>query len=223
MNRIAIVLMLGLPLGAWAQAFKCPDPATGRVLYTDQPCKGGEAVVPARTPEQIEADARRADAAREHALQQREQALERERLRLEEERHAEALRPPPSPVESDACRAARQEATFRAASRTASEEEIRTARANAALACGQAPPPEIVVVRPQIVRRWDPPRPWDHGQVRPPMVRPPIVRPPVVRPPIVRPPVVQPFPGLPRFSQPLPAPATGSWPQGQAPTIQDPR
>lgn len=214
-NRSVIFLLaLGLPLGVSAQAFKCPDPATGRVLYTDQPCPGGQAVVPARTPEQVAEDARRADAARERAQQRREEALERERLQLEQAQAAEALRPPPSPADSQACRAARDEASFRAASVTATEEQIRTARTNAALACGQPAPPEIVVVRPPPVARWWPQRPYPPGQgpfVRPPQVRPPHVRPPIVRPPVIRPPLVQP-----RIVQPLPVPATGSWPLRQS-------
>ena len=153
MTRFALaLLLLGLPAWAGAQAFRCPDPAGGGVLYTDQPCAGGEAVVPARTPEQVQQDAQRADAARERALQQREQALQREQQRLEDARAAEAARPPATPAESAECRAARAEASFRAASVTATEEQIRTARANAALACGQPAPPEIVVVPP--VPRW---------------------------------------------------------------------
>lgn len=207
MNRPLILLLaLGLPLGAWAQAFKCPDAAGGRVLYTDQPCPGGETVVPARTPEQVAEDAWRAEVARERALQRREEALERERLQLEEERRAQALRPPPSPADSQACREAREEARFRAASVTASEEQIRTARANAALACGQPAPPEIVVVRPPPVARWWPQRPYQHPPGQPPFVRPPHVRPPMVRPPVMRPPLVQP-----RIVQPLPRLGTGSW------------
>lgn len=220
MNRAVLFLLaLALPLGAAAQAFKCPDPATGRVLYTDQPCPGGQTVVPARTPEQIAEDERRAEAARERAREQREEALERERLRLEQEQAAAALRPPPSPAESEACRAARAEASRLAANRTASEEETRTARANAALACGQAAPAEIVV-RPTVVRRWDPPRPWGHGSVRPPIVRPPIVRPPVVRPPVVRPPVVQPSPALPGFTQPPQLPSARYWTPRVSPGFQ---
>ncbi|MBQ6657387.1 MAG: DUF4124 domain-containing protein, partial [Ottowia sp.] len=37
-------LALALPLAAQAQAFRCTD-ATGGVLYTDQPCAGGDLVV----------------------------------------------------------------------------------------------------------------------------------------------------------------------------------
>lgn len=158
MIRTTLVLLAAvLPLCAGAQAFKCTDPATGRTLYTDQPCKGGQEVVPRRSAEEMREDAQRADSARERRLQQREAALQRERERLEDARAVEAQRPPAPvpPSESAACRAAREEASFRAASVTASEEQIRTARANAALACGQPAPTEIVVVPP--ARRWHPP------------------------------------------------------------------
>lgn len=161
-----VALALGLPLAAAAQAYKCVDAASGRTLYTDQPCKGGATVVPRPTDEQLQRDAERAQQARERGLQEREQAVQREQDRLDAARAAEAQRPPPvPPSESAACRAAREEASFRAASVTASEEQIRTARANAALACGQPAPPEIVVAPPP---RWRP-HPWPD---RPPSVRP---------------------------------------------------
>ena len=161
-----VALALGLPLAAAAQAYKCVDAASGRTLYTDQPCKGGATVVPRPTDEQLQRDAERAQQARERGLQEREQAVLREQDRLDAARAAEAQRPPPAaPSESAACRAAREEASFRAASVTASEEQIRTARANAALACGQPAPPEIVVAPPP---RWRP-HPWPD---RPPPVRP---------------------------------------------------
>lgn len=201
MTRFALaLLLLGLPAWAGAQAFKCPDPVGGGVLYTDQPCAGGEAVVPARTPEQVQQDAERADAARERALQQREQALQREQQRLEDARAAEAARPPATPAESAECRAARAEASFRAASVTATEAQIRTARANAALACGQPAPPEIVVVPPAPRWGWStdvwPPH---HAPARP-HVRPP-QRPPVPsRPHSQTPPAPQYAPG----TEPLP-------------------
>ena len=49
MNRLALVALFALlPAVAGAQAIRCKDPATGKILYTDQPCKGGELVVPQR-------------------------------------------------------------------------------------------------------------------------------------------------------------------------------
>lgn len=202
MTRFALaLLLLGLPVWAGAQAFKCPDPMSGGVLYTDQPCAGGEAVVPARTPEQVQQDAQRAEAARERTLQQREQALQREQQRLDEARAAaEAARPPATLAESAECRAARAEASFRAASVTATEEQIRTARANAALACGQPAPPEIVVAPPAPRWGWNtdvwPPH---HVPARP-HVRPP-QRPPIPpRPHPQTPPQPQYAPG----TEPLP-------------------
>ncbi|QTD44733.1 DUF4124 domain-containing protein [Ottowia testudinis] len=146
---VLLSFALALPLMAGAQAIKCTDPATGKTLYTDQPCKGGAVVVPRRTAEEVRQDAEAA-AARERALQQREDAAwqrEQQRLaapvRVPEPAYASAAQ-----AESDACRAARAEAAFRAGSFSASPEEIRTARYNAALACGQQPPADIVVVQP---------------------------------------------------------------------------
>ena len=150
MNRLALVALFALlPAVAGAQAIRCKDPATGKILYTDQPCKGGELVVPQRSEADIARDAANAAAARERehdrAVQQREErALQREQLRAQQA----ALPPPVPPTETEAYRAARAEAAFRAGSFSASAEEIRTARYNAALACGQQPPADIVVVQP---------------------------------------------------------------------------
>jgi hypothetical protein len=136
-----------LPALADAQVYKCTNPATGKTFYTDHDCKDGELVVPARTEEDIRRDAEAAAQARQDALQREQIALERERMHLQAEqaaRTAEALKPP---SQSDACRKAMDEASFRA-STAADVEQIRTARYNAALACGQ-PPPDDIVVAPQ--------------------------------------------------------------------------
>ena len=159
---LAAVLLL--PLLAGAHAFKCRDPASGRTLYTDQPCKGGELVVPARTDEDVQRDAEAAVQAREDAVRRQQAALERERQQLQAAQAAQAsARVPPSPAESEACRAARAEASFRAASFAASPEEIRTARYNAALACGQPPPAELVVLPPIYGPAYARPRPQGSG------------------------------------------------------------
>ncbi|MFV0681425.1 hypothetical protein [Ottowia sp.] len=148
---LLLTAVLCMPLLANAQAIKCLDPKTGKTLYTDQPCKGGELVVPARTPDDVQRDADAAALAREDADRREQLALERARQQLQADQNAVALeyaRAGQSQAESQACRAARAEASFRAASFAASEEEIRTARYNAALACGQQPPADIVVVQP---------------------------------------------------------------------------
>ena len=65
MNRLALVALLTLlPAVAGAQAIRCKDPATGKILYTDQPCQGGQLVVPPRTAEEQRRDAESAAAAR---------------------------------------------------------------------------------------------------------------------------------------------------------------
>lgn len=123
MNRtVLLAALLSLPLLASAQAIRCTDPATGKTLYTDQPCQGGQLVVPPRTAEEQRRDAESAAAAREQALRREELTLQREQQRLDAARAQEAARPPASPADSEACRAARAEAAFRAGSFSASEE-----------------------------------------------------------------------------------------------------
>jgi hypothetical protein len=204
MKHTAVVaLVLALPLMAGAQVIRCKDPATGKYLYTDQPCKGGELVVPQRTEEDLRHEAEAAALARERQAAQR--AAEREQTQRDAARAQLANRPTAQPpAESADCRKARAEADFRARSNTATEEQVRTARYNAALTCGQTPPPEIVVA---------PPEPW--GAVPPVHRRPP-------RPlpgdgagwqpspsPMPRPPREESYPVLPRSpsAQPRPLPS----------------
>ena len=152
MNRVAFsrvfsLVVLALPLAVQAQAFRCTDPATGRVLYTDQPCAGGDLVVPALTEEEQERRRLAESEALARRAAERQQALEAERLQLERERlelERSAVQAAQPPQESSACRQARENAEQVAASRTSSAEQIRTARYNAALACGQQPPAEVV-------------------------------------------------------------------------------
>jgi|GEM_PF-1069683 len=172
MIRIAafIVALALLPPPASAQAIKCRDPASGKTIYTDKPCDGGELVVPARTEEEIRRDAEIAAQAREDAIRREMIELERERLRSQETQAAlsaqGAARGQQVLIESQACSDARAEASFRAASFGATEEQIRTARYNAALACGQQPPADIVLVQPYAAAR---PNHYSGGQgQRPP-------------------------------------------------------
>ena len=171
-RTVLLAAALALPTLASAQAIKCHDPATGKTLYTDQPCKGGELVVPPRSAAEQQQDAEAATLARERALRRDELALERERAQLQAAQAAQAAeqaRAPRPAAESDGCRKARAEASFRAASFAASEQEIRTARANAALACGQPPPAEIVVVQPPLQPvRPRPPHRYDEPRRPPP-------------------------------------------------------
>lgn len=156
-------LLLALPMVAGAQAIRCTDAATGKVLYTDQPCKNGQTVVPKRSEDELRQDALAAEQARARHNDEREQTQWREQQRREAARQEAAARAAPVTVaESADCRAARAEADFRARSNTATPEQIRTARYNAALACGQQPPSDVVVVQPE---------PW--GAVPPPMHRRP--------------------------------------------------
>lgn len=175
-SPLLLALAMGLPLGAAAQAYRCTDAVTGKTLYTDQPCKGGETVVPRRSEADLRLDAENAAIARERLELQQERSRQLDSEQSQAARQAEAARAwatPAAMVDSDACRSARAEADFRARSNTASEEAIRTARYNAALACGQQPPADIVVVpAPHIVHR---PRPV---RELPPVVRRPAPPPP---------------------------------------------
>ncbi|MDO5625055.1 MAG: hypothetical protein Q4G71_10225 [Pseudomonadota bacterium] len=162
---------LALPLPASAQAYRCPDPATGRVSYTDQPCKGGALIAPRRSEEELRQEAAAAQAAREREAERQQLADERERQRQQAAHTEAAARAPASPAESADCRAARAQADALARSPSASQEQLSTARYNAALACGQPPPGEVVVVQPPPPPLFVPvyPYPPHHGNHRPPL------------------------------------------------------
>ena len=61
---------------AQAQVFKCPDPSTGKVTYSDAPCTGGAQIERQRSPDELYLDRERAALARERF------ALERERQQV---------------------------------------------------------------------------------------------------------------------------------------------
>lgn len=142
------IFLVHLP--AIAQAYRCPDRATGKVLYTDQPCQGGTEVAPRLSEQEQQYRAEAARNARERQALQQEQAALREQARQtaeQQQAQQRAISTPPA-YESAECRAARAEADFRARTYSATDEQVRTARYNAALACGQQPPADIVVVQP---------------------------------------------------------------------------
>lgn len=145
---LVIAALALLPALASAQAIKCRDAASGKTLYTDQPCEGGQVVVPAPTEEEIRRDAEAAAQAREDALQRAQIALERDRLQAQLQAAQAAAQAQQSPANSDDCRQARAQATALTASPSADPEQIRTARYNAALACGQPPPPDLTASDP---------------------------------------------------------------------------
>ncbi len=185
MRPWVIALLFGLPLLASAQAIRCKDPATGRTVYTDQPCKGGEVVVPARTEAERAADELAAEQARARAADRQQQMQFEQRMRLENARQEAAAAAAVPPSQTPQCQRAMADADFQARSNTASSEQIRTARYNAALACGQQPPGDVVVVQPEpwgVVRPHRPPHGypggWGPSGGYPPPVEPQRPRPP---------------------------------------------
>lgn len=172
-----LLLLLLLPGRAPAQAFRCVDAVTGQAVYTDQPCRGGELVVPKRSAEEERADTDRAQDARERQLQRQETVLQLQQDRLQREQDRLARAQARQAAADAACREARAAATA-AADSAASAEQLRTARANAALACGQPPPQEETRIVHGVVPVWGlrpPPPAWrpgpPRGKRRPPHYR----------------------------------------------------
>lgn len=174
MQRIAIFAIMTLAaLTAHGQILKCTDPQTGRVTFSDNPCATGQhgvEVAPRLTPEQIQADRDRANAA--HERRSRERAEEQQRAAELAATTPAAPAPQwqaPNAAHSNDCRQAQRDLETIASSITGSEEHRRnrinaaTVRVNAA--CGMQteliqPPPQIVVAPPR------------HQAFPPPFVRP---------------------------------------------------
>jgi hypothetical protein len=72
MRTIAILAASFISFSASAQVFRCPDAATGRMVYSDAPCTAGEQIVRGRSAEERSLDRERADLARERFLLEQE-------------------------------------------------------------------------------------------------------------------------------------------------------
>lgn len=136
LRRFALLVSLGLSLGAaHAQVWRCTD-AAGKTVYADAPCPSGERatlVAPPRTAAQIEEERRAAEQARMRLA--REQDAAREAQQAER-----AAAPPPSPPDrsqSSECLAAKKELDFVSSIRTLGDDEKR-ARMNAQIAAMNA-------------------------------------------------------------------------------------
>lgn len=129
---------------ASAQVYKCPDKATGRIVYSDAACDDGQQIVKPVTPEERALNAERAVLARER-LQ-----LDMDRAALRDEQHRQqdasgAQTPAPSaaatpPIDRHACQKAQREMSIASNLQTESPEGKRR-RMNAAIvevnaACG---------------------------------------------------------------------------------------
>ena len=174
MQRIAIFAVLTLAaLTAHGQIIKCTDPRTGRVTFSDSPCATGQSgveVAPRLTPEEIQADRERANAANER--RDRERAEERQRAADLAAATPAATAPQwqqPNLANTNECRQAQRDLETIASSITGSEE-LRRNRINAATvrvnaACGMQtemiqPPSQVVVAPPR------------HRPIAPPFVQP---------------------------------------------------
>lgn len=116
---------------AGAQVFRCPDPTTGHITYSDVACPGGREVVRERTPEERQQDAERAEQARRRVPP----ANEREAARPPSDNTvSQAPTPAASPPAIDPyrCRQAQRELSIASNLRTGSPADKRR-RMNAAI------------------------------------------------------------------------------------------
>ena len=80
MKSTTILFVMLIATSGHAQVFRCPDPVSGKLSFSDIPCSGGEQIQRKRTADEIALESERAALARERA------ALAGERNRLEGER-----------------------------------------------------------------------------------------------------------------------------------------
>lgn len=128
---------------ATAQVYKCPDKASGRIVYSDAPCSEGKQIIRPMTDEERAANAERASLTRERVQ------LDRERAALRQEQDAmRAPSPPPAsappasppPIDAFACQKARRELSIASNLQSASPEgkrrRMNTAIVEVNAACG---------------------------------------------------------------------------------------
>ncbi|BCN39927.1 hypothetical protein ALDI51_32460 [Alicycliphilus denitrificans] len=138
----AFLYMVSVPLGAFAQVYKCTD-KSGNVVYADSPCDprdAGIVIEQKKTPEEIESE--RNSAAEAMSRKHRERAIGNEGAKFEAQATQPALAQ--SSGNSVACREARKELEFVSSIRTISQDEKRM-RVNAGIAqvnaaCGTTMP-----------------------------------------------------------------------------------
>ncbi len=136
-----LIVALATAVTASAQVYKCPDKATGRIVYSDAACDDGQQIVKPTTPEERALNAERAALARERL----QLDMDRAELRKEQQQDASAAEaPPPSaatpPIDHYACQKAKRELSISSNLQTESPEGKRQ-RMNAAIvevnaACG---------------------------------------------------------------------------------------
>jgi Domain of unknown function (DUF4124) len=139
--KAALVLALAMAcLSAFAQVYRCPDKATGKLTYSDAPCSDGQQIVRQRTPEERLLDAERADLARQRIQ------LSNERAAVQQQQSDLASQPrypgPSQPaVDPFLCRKAEREVNVASNTQSGSPTDKRR-RMNAAIiamnnACGK--------------------------------------------------------------------------------------
>lgn len=120
---------------ASAQVYRCTDPATKAITFSDAPCVGGKQVARKRTAEELSLDAERADISR----QRTQLANERDAMRRQQAQAPAQTRSAPSQPAIDpvACQRAKRELSIASNIKT----ENTTTRMNRAIievnmACG---------------------------------------------------------------------------------------
>lgn len=139
--KAAVVLALATAcLSAFAQVYRCPDKATGKLTYSDAPCSDGQQIVRQRTPEEQLLDAERAELARQRIQLSNERAAVHQQQRdvVSQPRYSGPSQPAVDPF---LCRKAEREVNVASNTQTGSPTDKRR-RMNAAIiamnnACGK--------------------------------------------------------------------------------------
>jgi hypothetical protein len=150
MIRLLVAALIAASHSASAQVFKCPDPANGRIIYSDAPCTGGQQLERQRSQAEI-------------MLERQQAAAAGQRNRAQDQRALESLAAPVTQSsqqgsgsgggEGFACRQARREVEVAGSVQTGSTQNrksaIEFARKREADACGQ----QYVPPAPELSRR----------------------------------------------------------------------
>lgn len=107
--KIAFVLLAAANSSAsFAQVYRCPDKATGKLTYSDAPCSDGKQIVRQLSDDERKLDAERASLSRQQKqLDQDRAAFQQEQVTQRQARSSQA--PAPPAIDPIACQKAKRE------------------------------------------------------------------------------------------------------------------
>lgn len=149
MKKTALLTLLMTPMLAWAQIYKCVDPATGRSNFSDKPCQGQEVGGGVRVrPNTLDTSGSREQIYKDQIqdLQTRMNSMERQAAQPQYGRTQPDIQA--ERIDSRACEQARRSYDNEAGSIKRDAAAIQAKRSAMYGACGMREPDQTIIVQP---------------------------------------------------------------------------